>query len=105
MGELSTLYPQRIHISSTSSRRWDYFHDHLHSGLERELSMVMSPIHPSSLALQNVLAHLKSGRSSLRGWNACCPTHADHQPSLSIRLAEQEPVSLKFFAACSLEAT
>src|SRR5260221_10461504 len=63
-------YPQRIHISSTSSRRWDYFHDHLHSGLERELAMVMSPIQPSSLALENVLAHLKGVRSSLRGWKA-----------------------------------
>src|SRR5258708_17587659 len=103
MGELSTLYPQRIHISSTSSRRWDYFHDHLHSGWERELAMVMSPIHPSSLALENGLAHLKGVRSSLRGWKACCPAHADHQPSLSIGLGEQGQVLLKCFAGCSLE--
>src|SRR5260221_4773450 len=103
MGELSTLYPQHINISSTSSRRWDYFHDHLHSGLERELAMVMSPIQPSSLALENVLAHLKGVRSSLRGWKACCPAHADHQPSLSIGLGEQGQVLLKCFAGCSLE--
>src|SRR5260221_12396768 len=103
MGELSTLYPQHIHISSTSSPRWGYFHDPPHSGLERELAMVLSPIQPSSLALENVLAHLKGGRSSLRGWKACCPAHADHQPSLSIGLGEQGQVLLKCFAGCSLE--
>src|SRR5258708_37320867 len=65
--------------------------------------MVMSPIQPSSLALENVLAHLKGFPSSLRGWKACCPAHADRQPSLSIGLGEQGQVLLKCFAGCSLE--
>src|SRR5438270_12732160 len=65
--------------------------------------MVTSPVHPSSLALQNVLAHLQGVRTSLHGWKACCPAHADRQPSLSIGLGEQGQVLLKCFAGCSLE--
>ena len=65
--------------------------------------MVLSVVHPSSPALENVLAHLKGVRSSLRGWTACCPAHADREPSLSIGLGEQGQVLLKCFAGCSLE--
>ncbi len=65
--------------------------------------MAMSPAEPSSPALDNVLAHLKGVRSSLRGWKACCPAHADREPSLSIGLGEQGQVLLKCFAGCSLE--
>jgi hypothetical protein len=65
--------------------------------------MVMSPAEPSSPALDNVLAHLKGVRPSLRGWAACCPAHADREPSLSIGLGEKGQVLLKCFAGCSLE--
>src|SRR3989440_12973648 len=65
--------------------------------------MVMSPAEPSSPALDNVLAHLKGVRPSLRGWTACCPAHADREPSLSIGLGEHGQVLLKCFAGCSLE--
>src|SRR5947199_9452163 len=65
--------------------------------------MVMSPAEPSSPALDNVLAHLKGVRPSLRGWRACCPAHADRKPSLSIGLGEQGQVLLKCFAGCSHE--
>src|SRR5438874_8564552 len=65
--------------------------------------MVMSAAETSSPALDNVLAHLKGVRPSLRGWKACCPAHADREPSLSIGLGEQGQVLLKCFAGCSLE--
>src|SRR6266436_3082118 len=65
--------------------------------------MVTSPIQASSPALDNVLAQLKGVRSSLCGWTACCPAHADREPSLSIGLGEQGQVLLKCFAGCSLE--
>ena len=65
--------------------------------------MVTSPIQASSPALDNVLAHLKGVRTSLRGWKACCPAHADREPSLSIGLGEQGQVLLKCFAGCPIE--
>ena len=65
--------------------------------------MVLSVVHPPSPALENVLAHLNDVRSSLHGWTACCPAHADREPSLSIGLGEQGQVLLKCFAGCPLE--
>ncbi|MFL5667654.1 MAG: AAA family ATPase [Ktedonobacteraceae bacterium] len=66
--------------------------------------MVTSPLQQApSPALEQVMAHLKGVRTSLRGWKACCPAHADQQPSLSIGLGEQGQVLLKCFAGCSLE--
>ncbi len=64
--------------------------------------MVMTPSQPSSPALDNVLAHLKGVRTSLHGWTACCPAHADREPSLSIGLGEQGQVLLKCFAGCPI---
>ncbi len=57
----------------------------------------------TSPALSHVLAQLKGVRSSPRGWRACCPAHADSEPSLSIGLGEQGQVLLKCFAGCALE--
>jgi putative DNA primase/helicase len=57
----------------------------------------------SSPALEQVLSQLKGVRTSMRGWRACCPAHADRKPSLSIGLGEHEQVLLKCFAGCSLE--
>ncbi len=65
--------------------------------------MVISPVQPSSSTLDHVLAQLKGVHSSLRGWKACCPAHADSEPSLSIGLGEHGQVLLKCFAGCSLE--
>src|SRR5260221_1643624 len=65
--------------------------------------MAMSPAEPSSPALDNVLAHLKGVRPSLRGWKACCPAHRDREPSLSIGLGEQGQVLLNCFAGRSLD--
>lgn len=36
-----------------------------------------------------------------RSWMACCPSHDDRHPSLSIRLADDGRVLLKCFAGCS----
>jgi len=65
--------------------------------------MSLSPIQPASPTLDHVLAQLKGVSTSLRGWRACCPAHADSEPSLSIGLGEQGQVLLKCFAGCSLE--
>ena len=65
--------------------------------------MSTSPVSSASPTLDHVLAQLKGVRSSLRGWRACCPAHADSEPSLSIGLGEQGQVLLKCFAGCSLE--
>src|SRR6202165_2571920 len=65
--------------------------------------MSLSPVQSTSPALDHVLAQLKGLRSSLRGWKACCPAHADSETSLSIGLGEQGQVLLKCFAGCSLE--
>ena len=66
--------------------------------------MVLSIVQPSSSPiLEQVLSQLKGVRTSMRGWRACCPAHADRKPSLSIGLGEQGQVLLKCFAGCSLE--
>ncbi len=66
--------------------------------------MVPSVVQPSSSPiLEQVLSHLKGVRTSMRGWRACCPAHADRKPSLSIGLGEQGQVLLKCFAGCPLE--
>jgi hypothetical protein len=66
--------------------------------------MVLSVVQPSSSPiLEQVLSQLKGVRTSMRGWRACCPAHADRTPSLSIGLGEQGQVLLKCFAGCSLE--
>ncbi len=59
--------------------------------------------YPSSPAVERVLAQLKGVRPALRGWVACCPAHADRNPSLSIGVGEQGQVLLKCFAHCPLE--
>ena len=65
--------------------------------------MVTSITQQSSPALEQVLSQLKGVRTSMRGWRACCPAHADRKPSLSIGLGEHGQVLLKCFAGCSLE--
>jgi putative DNA primase/helicase len=65
--------------------------------------MVTSIALQSSPALEQVLSQLKGVRTSMLGWRACCPAHADRKPSLSIGLGEQGQVLLKCFAGCSLE--
>src|SRR6266566_2391708 len=69
----------------------------------RRVSMVTSFAQQSSPALEQVLSQLKGVRTSMHGWRACCPAHADRKPSLSIGLGEQGQVLLKCFAGCSLE--
>src|SRR5215471_10883786 len=65
--------------------------------------MIPSALQQSSPILEQVLSHLKGVRTSMRGWRACCPAHADRKPSLSIGVGEQGQVLLKCFAGCSLE--
>src|SRR5437016_2484819 len=69
----------------------------------RRVTMVTSIAQQSSPTLEQVFSQLKGVRTSMRGWRACCPAHADRKPSLSIGLGEQGQVLLKCFAGCSLE--
>jgi hypothetical protein len=57
-----------------------------------------------SIHIEYVLNHLTGVRPSMHGWVACCPAHADREPSLSIGIGEQGQLLLKCFAGCSLEA-
>ena len=66
--------------------------------------MVISIAQQSSPALEQVLSQLKGVRTSMHGWRACCPAHADRKPSLSIGLGEHGQVLLKCFAGCSLDS-
>src|SRR2546421_1419306 len=75
----------------------------LDHGMEGGSSMSLYSEQTASPTLDHVLDQLKGVRTSLRGWKACCPAHADQQPSLSIGLGEQGQVLLKCFAGCSLE--
>ena len=65
--------------------------------------MERSKSHELLSPVERVLNHLKGVRSSLRGWVACCPAHADREPSLSIGEGDEGQVLLKCFAGCSLE--
>jgi hypothetical protein len=65
--------------------------------------MVLTVDQQLSPILEQVLSHLKGVRTSMHGWRACCPAHADRRPSLSISVGEQGQVLLKCFAGCSLE--
>ena len=65
--------------------------------------MVLTVDQRSSPILEQVLSHLKGVRTSIHGWRACCPAHADRRPSLSIALGEQGQILLKCFAGCPLE--
>ena len=36
-------------------------------------------------------------------WQACCPAHEDHSPSMSIKLSDDGAILLHDFAGCSVE--
>ena len=63
-----------------------------------------SPQHTRFFHIEYVLNHLTGVRPSMHGWVACCPAHADREPSLSIGIGEDGQVLLKCFAGCSLDA-
>jgi hypothetical protein len=66
--------------------------------------VVSSAQYTRSVHIEYVLNHLTGVRPSMHGWVACCPAHADREPSLSIGIGEHEQVLLKCFAGCSLDA-
>ena len=52
----------------------------------------------------DLLAKLEKVRARGSGkWSACCPAHADRNPSLSIRLAGDERVLVHCFSGCTVE--
>lgn len=51
-----------------------------------------------------LLDRLQGVRCSGRGWMARCPSHDDHEPSLSIAVGEDGRVLLNCFAGCPGES-
>lgn len=54
--------------------------------------------------LELVLDRLQGVRKSLKGWTACCPSHHDRTPSLSVGLGKDGQVLLHCFAGCAFES-
>ena len=55
--------------------------------------------------ISTLLARLEAVRQTTTGkWLARCPAHADHDPSLSIRLTDDGVVLLHCFAGCEVSA-
>jgi hypothetical protein len=57
----------------------------------------------SNSPIQTVLDHLKDVRKSGNGWEACCPAHDDHRPSLSVAEGDDGKVLLKCRVGCTFE--
>jgi hypothetical protein len=55
------------------------------------------------MSLKAVLSRLQGVRDNRSGWQARCPAHEDHNPSLSIR-EENGKILLHCFGGCSIEA-
>jgi putative DNA primase/helicase len=51
-------------------------------------------------ALENILSRLQKVKKVGNGWQACCPAHADRDPSLRIDEGKDGRVLLKCFAGC-----
>ncbi|MDP9350275.1 MAG: hypothetical protein M3P51_01850, partial [Chloroflexota bacterium] len=57
----------------------------------------------TSKTLQNVLGLLEGVKPNGKGYQALCPAHDDHNPSLSVAEGDDGRVLLKCFAGCSVE--
>jgi 5S rRNA maturation endonuclease (ribonuclease M5) len=53
--------------------------------------------------IEKILNRLQNVKQDSNGWKACCPSHEDKNPSLSIALGKKGGVLLKCFAGCTLE--
>ncbi len=56
------------------------------------------------MQIEQFLARLAKVRKVARGWQACCPAHDDHNPSLRVSVGEDGRILLYCFAGCSTEA-
>lgn len=54
-----------------------------------------------SAPIDRILNNLDKVRKSGNGWEACCPSHDDHEPSLSISEGRTGKVLVKCWAGCS----
>ncbi len=54
--------------------------------------------------LERILTRLNKVRKLSKGWIACCPSHDDHNPSLSIGIGKDGKLLLHCFAGCTYEA-
>ena len=59
---------------------------------------------PATSPIWRVLGLLPDAKPRGDNWQARCPAHEDHQPSLSIREGDDGRVLLKCFAGCPVEA-
>jgi len=51
--------------------------------------------------LRDVLTRLEAVRETSGGWQARCPAHDDHDPSLSVSAGDSQPVVLHCWAGCT----
>ena len=51
--------------------------------------------------IDDLLSKLEKVRGGRGRWTACCPAHGDKNPSLAIRLTDDDRILLKCFAGCS----
>lgn len=56
------------------------------------------------MTAEEIARRCKGYRQNGSGWLACCPSHPDHNPSLSIATGTDGRVILKCFTGCSFEA-
>ncbi len=56
------------------------------------------------MQVEELLSRVEAVHRSGQGWSARCPAHADREPSLSIREAEDGRILAHCFAGCSVEA-
>ena len=61
------------------------------------------------LALQRLREHARANhlprpRRTDKGWEACCPAHDDHSPSLGIRVGDTQPMVVDCQKGCEPEA-
>ena len=54
-------------------------------------------------ALDRILAKLKNVSRTTNGWQACCPSHNDHSPSLSISVGDDGRILLHCHAVCKFD--
>ena len=56
------------------------------------------------MTLEDFLSRLDGVLRSSRGYQARCPAHIDHSPSLSVRETDDERILIHCFSGCSVES-
>ncbi len=68
-----------------------------------QLTLMSHEMRSNSAPIDKVLSRLSSVTPSSNGWLALCPSHDDHQPSLSVAEADDGKILIKCHAGCRNE--